>query len=411
MDTPVAQGSDIDRHIRPALHGVAAIFFFNGALFGAWASRIPAIKERLALDEAALGLLLLCMAVGAVVSFSLAGRLTDRYGAAPVTFLTACAYGPLLVALGLAGNVWLLAIALFAFGSIHGGMDVAMNIWGTDVERNRTAPVLSRLHGLYSVGAGVGAVGGALFAAGGVGPLAHFAIFASACALPVLALAWRGRWVSLSRKKSPNAARGPEAPSMTIPRGPLLFVGLTFFASAIGEGAMADWSAVYLVEVLSTSEATGAIGFGIFSAAMVTMRFSGDVLIQRLGRVACARICGIVAATGALTVAAAPTVWACWTGMGLLGLGYSLIAPLAFARAAADPDHSSGTAMAAVSTLGYGGFLLGPPLIGFVAAASSLRVSIALLAGLALMITLLAAHLHISGSRREPGTGRQELPH
>jgi MFS family permease len=97
--------------------------------------------------------------------------------------------------------------------------------------------------------------------------------------------------------------------------------------------------------------------------------------------------------------------------MALLGLGYSLIAPLAFARAGADPDHSSGTAMAAVSTLGYGGFLLGPPLIGFVAEASSLRVSIALLAGLAVAITLLAGHLRISGSRPVAGTGRRELPH
>jgi MFS family permease len=135
------------------------------------------------------------------------------------------------------------------------------------------------------------------------------------------------------------------------------------------------------------------------------------MLIERIGRLACARICGIVAATGALTVAAAPSVWVCWTGMALLGLGYSLIAPLAFARAAADPDHSSGTAMAAVSTLGYGGFLLGPPLIGFVAEASSLRVSIALLAGLAVAITLLAGHLRISVSRAVSGTGRQELPH
>jgi MFS family permease len=410
LDTPVAQSSDTDRRIRPALQAVAAIFFLNGALFGAWASRIPAIKERLALDEAALGLLLLCLAVGAVVSFSLAGRLTDRYGAAPVTFVTACVYGPLLVALGLAGNVWLLAIALFAFGSIHGGMDVAMNIWGTDVERNRSAPVLARLHGLYSVGAGVGAAGGAVFAGAGVGPLVHFAIFGAACSAPVLTLAWRGRSIILNGKR-PNVAPEPETPSMTIPRGPLLFVGLTFFASAIGEGAMADWSAVYLVEVLSASEATGAIGFGIFSAAMVTMRFSGDMLIERIGRVACARICGVVAATGALTVAAAPSVWACWTGMALLGLGYSLIAPLAFARAGADPDHSSGTAMAAVSTLGYGGFLLGPPLIGFVAEASSLRVSIALLAGLAVAITLLAGHLRISGSRPVAGTGRRELPH
>jgi MFS family permease len=270
--------------------------------------------------------------------------------------------------------------------------------------------VLARLHGLYSVGAGVGAAGGAVFAGAGVGPLLHFAIFAAACSAPVLALAWRGRSIMLDGKR-PNASTERETPSMTIPRGPLLFVGLTFFASAIGEGAMADWSAVYLVEVLSASEATGAIGFGIFSAAMVTMRFSGDMLIERIGRVACARICGVVAATGALTVAAAPSVWACWTGMALLGLGYSLIAPLAFARAGADPDHSSGTAMAAVSTLGYGGFLLGPPLIGFVAEASSLRVSIALLAGLAVAITLLAGHLRISGSRPVAGTGRRELPH
>ena len=396
MDRPIIHGGDVNRRVRPALHAVAAVFFLCGALFGAWASRIPAIKDRLGLDEAALGLVLLSMAVGAVLSFPVAGRLSDRYGAALICLITACLSGPALITLGLVGEAWQIAIMLFVFGAIQGGMDVSMNIWATDVERSRSGAVLARLHGLFSVGAGVGALGGAAFAGMGFEPLPHFIIFAVFWSVPVVWLIHRGRHVGLTLKPpSESEAQGATVPFIAIPRGALLYTGLIFFASALGEGAMADWSAVYLVEVLSTSEATGAIGFGIFSAAMVVMRFSGDAIIDRFGRVACGRICGLVAAGGALMVASATGVWICWIGIALLGIGYSLIIPLAFARAAADPDYSSGTAMAAVSTLGYGGFLLGAPLIGFIADATSLRISIALLAGLAVMVSMLAGHLHI----------------
>jgi MFS family permease len=366
--------------------GVLAIFFLNGALFGAWASRVPAIKADLAMDEAELGLVLLCMAAGAVISFPLSGRGTDALGAPTICRLTALVYVPLLPLLGLAPASWVLAPALLLFGAAFGSMDVAMNAWGADVERARGRPIMSGLHGFFSLGAGAGAGAGALFAAAGAPPWLHFILFAAGIAAVTLPFAWT-KWPAERRVVRSRA------PILAIPRGALLAVGVIAFCASMGEGGMADWSAVYLAEVLAAGEDRAAIGYAVFSVAMVATRFAGDILIARLGRVAVARICGVVAAAGAAAVALSPSVIVGWAGMGALGIGYALVAPLVFSRAASDPHVPPGAAVAAVSTLAYGGMLLGPPVIGFIGHAAGLRFSFGLLALLALAIVVLARRL------------------
>lgn len=375
---------------KAAHRAVLAIFLLNGSLFGAWASRVPAIKTGLDMDEAELGLLLLCMAAGAVISFPLSGRWTDTRGAPTVCRLTAIGYLPLLPLLGLAPTPWLLAPVLLLFGAAFGSMDVAMNAWGADVERARGKPIMSALHGFFSVGAGVGAGVGAVFAGAGIEPWLHFAIFAAGMAVLTLPFAW----IDWPVERRPRAAG---APILAIPRGALLAVGVVAFCAAIGEGGMADWSAVYLAEILTAPEDMAAIGYAVFSVAMVATRLAGDLLIARLGRIVVGRASGVVAAAGAAIVALSPSVVVGWIGMAAMGVGYALVAPLVFSRAASDPNVSPGAAVAAVSTLAYGGMLLGPPVIGFIAHVAGLRVSFGLLAVLALAIALLAARLARGG--------------
>lgn len=376
---------------RPALtpwRSVAAAFVLNGLLLGGWAARIPAFVDRFDLDERRLGLLLLVMGFGALVSFPLAGRLSDRFGAVGVTRALAAVYLLSVLALGLAGSVWALAAALWLFGMCHGAMDVTMNSWATEVERHMGRSVMSSFHAMWSLGAGLGAAGGYLAARLGADPGLHFALAALVGALlagPFL----RSPWQSLRR-------RGPRGPVLALPRGPLIAVGLIAMAAGLGEGAVADWSAVFLRDTLGTAEARATLGYALFSVTMVGMRLSVDRIITRFGPQAVARVSGLLAAAGLWICAASAAPGPALLGFVLMGLGYAAVVPMAFSRAANDPDIPAGQAIAAVATLGYGAMLLGPPAIGLVAHLSSLRLAFVLIGGLALLIA------GLSGALRPP---------
>jgi len=359
------------------------MFVLNGALFGMWASRIPAVAARHGLDKGALGLLLLFMAMGAILSFPLAGRWSDRFGAARVTRRIAVLYTLALFPLALAPGPATLALALFAFGATHGAMDVAMNTWAGEVERHIGRPVMSSFHAMFSLGAGLGAASGFGAARAGLGLAPHF--IAGGVILAVLML-WMARvdWPSRTR------ARAQGDPVFAFPKGPLIAVGAFAFCASLGEGSMTDWSAVFLIDVTGASEADAALGYVAFSVAMVVMRLLGDRVTNRLGPVSTARIAGIVAAIGVALVIGPGTYGAALLGFGLMGTGYAVIVPLAFSRATNDPHLSPGAAIASVSTLGYGGFLVGPPLIGFVAEATSIRLAFVILLALSALIVVLA---------------------
>ena len=368
---------------RAAWLAVSAMFLLNGALYGMWASRIPAAARLHALDEADLGLLLLLLAGGAIAAFPLAGRFADKFGAAPVTLAIAVAYAVALCLIGLAPTVGLLAIALFAFGATHGAMDVAMNTWAGEAETLIARPVMSSFHAMFSLGAGLGAASG--YGAErfyiGIGP--HFIVGSLGILILTLALA-RIRWTS-PKQSDVNAT-----PLFPFPRGPLIAVGLIAFCSSMGEGAMVDWSALYLVDIAQVDAASAALGYTVFSIAMVITRLVGDQVTHRLGPVATARLAGAFATTGTLCVIVFASYGPMLAGFLLMGIGYAVIMPLAFSRAARDPHLPPGTAIASVATLGYGGLLLGPPIIGFVAHATSLRAGFGVLAALAVLMACLA---------------------
>ena len=361
---------------------VSAMFAFNGSLYGAWASRIPALQDRLDISHGTLGLLLLGLAGGAICAFPLAGRAVDRRGAAPVTRWLGVMNGLAMILLPWMGGIWGVAAVLVLFGAAHGAMDVAMNAWGAEAEKRLSRVWMPGFHAMFSLGAGIGALSGFAAASAGIDMTWHFLSAVLSFGVPAFWLA-NVIWQSETAESSTGSG-------FALPTGALVLVGLCAFCSSLGEGAVADWSAVYLRDVTQVSEAQAALGYAVFSAAMVLLRFSGGPVIARLGPVLALRLSGASAALGLALAVGVPVYGAALVGFVFMGFGYALVFPLAFSRAASDGRVPPGQAIAGVATLGYGGLLLGPPIIGALAQATSLRGSFLFLLGLALIMGALA---------------------
>jgi len=364
----------------------AVIFFLNGFGFATWVSRIPAVRQALNLTDGALGTALLATAVGALVAFPLAGRGSVIRGARAVTIATGLAYCLVLPGPAFASGLTSLALLLFLFGAANGAMDVSMNAVAVEVETLVGKPIMSSLHGMWSIGGLAGAAVGALFARQGISPQLHLLVVASILAVAILVAR---HWLPPSQ---PHAS--PESVAhFARPESAMVGLSGIIFCAFLIEGAMADWSAVLLHDSLKTTAATAALGYAAFSLAMTSMRFAGDRLVTQWGAVPLLRYTNVV---GALALAAA--LWIQHVGLTMLafaltGLGMATVAPLVFRAAARRAHHGAGHGIAAMATVGYGGFLVGPPLVGWLAQASSLRVALSVLAILALVITALAHHV------------------
>lgn len=369
-----------------------AAFALNGFLMGVWVSRIPAFKAEFNLDPWELGLLLLSLAAGAIASFPVAGSVMERLGSERLTIFCAIFFGPVLVAIGFVPTVYLLAAALFAMGAMFGAMDVAMNGWGARVEERLGRSTMSTFHAMWSLGAGLGAASGYIAIRAGLEPFAHFALVVVCFAPPALWIMARA-----PREKTVADAADNPPPKFAWPTGPLLLVGLIGFSAMLGEGAIADWGAVFLHATVKASEAQAALGFAVFSIAMVAARLSGDFAVRRMGPVMTTRISGSIALFGLVIAIAATTLAPALAGFALVGIGYAVMMPLIFSRAANDALIPPGPAIASVATLGYGGLLLGPPIIGFIAEFTGLRFSFVVLAVLALLPILLASQMKVEG--------------
>lgn len=378
----------LDRSPRAARAAVATVFFVNGAAAASWLVRIPAVQERMRLDEGALGLALLGVAVGALVAMPWVGRLVARHGSRPVTRVAAIAFGATLALPALAPTPVILTLALVAFGAGIGALDVAMNAQAATVERRYGRPIMSGFHALFSLGGLVGAGIGGLVASRQVGPAAHLA--GAALVAGLVATAATRRMLPASA----DAAPGHMPPAR--PRGALLALGIAAFCVLLGEGAMADWSAVYLRDVAGAGPGVAAAGYAAFSLAMAAGRFAGDALTLRVGPALLVRAGGALAALGLASALAFGGSWAGMMGFGAVGAGLSIAFPLVLAAAAALPGLTAGPAIATVSTFGYAGFLAGPPLIGFVAEAITLR------GGLAVVVVTSLIVVGLAGALRRP---------
>jgi MFS family permease len=385
---------DLDR-LRAARAAVAALFFLNGAGTANWVVRIPAVQDRLRLSEGALGIALLGVAAGALVAMPLTGRVIARHGSRPASRLAAIAFAGALALPALATNLTLLTLALVLFGVANGALDVAMNGQAATVERRYGRPIMASFHALFSLGGLAGAALGGSVAAYGVGPVPHLIVAA-------LVVGPAGAWAT-RRMLPANADATPNSPSFARPTRALLALGVIAFCVLLGEGAMADWSAVYLRNVVGAGPGLAAAGYAAFSLAMAAGRSVGDALTTRLGPTRLVRAGGAVAALG-LGCALVPThPWAAIVGFAAVGAGLSTVFPTLLATAGRLPRQTPGTAIAAVSTFGYTGFLAGPPIIGFVAEAFTLRGGLSVVVLTSLLIVLLAGALRAAASRGARG--------
>ncbi len=371
--------------VAAARWAVGAIFFANGAGFASWVSRIPSVRQALGLSDGELGMALFALGAGALVAFPLAGRGCAVLGARTLTLACSLLYCFLLPHPTLVGLLPSLALALFALGAASGAMDVAMNVLAAEVEAALRRPIMSSLHGLWSAGGLAGAAFGGLMARLEVPPAWHLGGVALLLALTVVAAR---RWLPRTETAAPAAA-----PRFARPDAAMAGLGGIVFCSFLIEGAMADWSAVFLHEVLGASAAVAALGYAAFSLAMMGVRFAGDAMVARLGPVAPLRAANAMAAAGLAAALWSGNVAATLLAFALVGLGVATVAPLVFGAAARRARRGPGHGIAAMATVGYGGFLLGPPAIGWIAEATSLRLALSLLAVLAAAIALLTHHL------------------
>jgi Na+/melibiose symporter-like transporter len=374
-------------NVHAAWWGTVLVFLIHGLLFATWVSRIPAVKTALGLNDAELGLALLSSAIGAVCAIPFTGRFVTRYGSREVTAISSIALCFSLVLPGLAVNALTLAVALFAFGASAAAMDVSMNAQGVEVEKRLGKPTMSRFHGMFSLGGMVGAGVGGIVAARSIRPVIHFGVSAFVYLVAIVLVAP----LLLETHDSVQ----PDEPKVSLKRIPraLLALSAIGFCILLSEGAMADWTAVYLRQVLNAGSGTAAAGYSVFSAAMAIFRFLGDLITSRLGPARTVRTGGLVAACGmtwALSMRSA--AWA-MPGFAAAGAGFSVIIPLVFGGGGRVQSVSPGAGIATVTGIGYIGFIVGPPAIGFASQVLTLRYALGLVVVCCIIASLLSGFI------------------
>jgi MFS family permease len=352
---------------RQARRAIAALFFINGFAFATWVSRIPAVQQSLNLSAGSLGLALAGIGGGSLVSMPLTGWLIARVGSRPITTIATLACGVTVIAPVLASNVAVLGVALFLFGAALGSMDVAMNAQGVELEQQYHRPIMAGFHAFYSLGGMSGAAIGGVIAARAVTVGQHFTI----AGVLLLALAAAALPLLITTPPPAPHARAPLRVSSTL-------VALCVLGACIMvcEGAMADWTPVYLESVLRTGPGLAAAGYAVFSGAMTIGRLTGDWLTMRLGRVTIVQVGSALAASGLVAALLFDHVAVALAGFICVGAGFSTIIPLVFSAAGRLDEGSAGPGLAAVTTAGYIGLLCGPPVIGFLAEQTSLRFAL-----------------------------------
>ncbi len=360
---------------------VSAAFLIHSTVSGTWAPRLPAIKESLELSDGELGTALVGLAIGLLIGTRVAGAPVDRFGSRPVMLVGFPLMAATLVLPGLADSIVTLFLSLFVLGLASGALDVAMNAQGIEVERHLGRPILSGLHGLWSIGLGIGAGLAALAAAIDAEPLEHFAVVAAVLAVASLVFL-RG----LLAAHRPTPGEPAEEHVMVRWTPALVLLGVIAFCSFVGEGSASDWSAVYMTQELSASDALGAVAFAAFAVTMAIARFAADPLRARLGNVLLVRGGSLIAAAGLGLGLLVHEPAAAIAGFALLGLGLAPVVPIAFSAAGDLDPRATGRLVGRVATLGYVGSVAGPIMIGWLAEATSLRASLGLVVLLALAI-------------------------
>jgi predicted MFS family arabinose efflux permease len=355
-------------------------FLVAGFGVACWAPLVPFAKQRLQVDDGTLGLLLLCLGVGSIAAMLLAGIINSRHGSRPIILGGGFGLAVLLPLLVVAGSPVSLGLTLLGFGAALGSLDVAMNIHAVEVERAAAKPLMSGFHALFSVGGFIGATLITFLLSSNIAPFSS-TLFASV--LMAIAMAF-------AAPRLLRASHSENAPAIVAPHGIVLLLAALAMVMFLVEAAILDWSALLVTGKGLVSEAKGGLGYSIFAIAMTAGRFGGDFVSTRVGDRAILFWGGLATIGGFALVLLAPISSLAMSGFLLIGLGASNIVPVLFRRAGAQRAMPAGLAVAAITTAGYAGNLVGPAAIGFVAKAAGLPVAFWLLAALVGAVVLSA---------------------
>jgi MFS family permease len=373
----------------------AALFVANGLGMSSWVSHIPLLKERLELNDQMLGFALLCAGMGALGTMWISGWLMSKFGSRKIAILSGIFYTISLIGPGIATSFWFLAISLLLLGACNGLMDIAMNSQAACYEGLVRKPVMSSFHAFWSLSCWCGSLGGSVFLAAPAWTWAH---------LPLITLVGVSLTLFARRGLLRTEPGTSGAPVLSFPRGILAVFGLLCLLVMMTEGAVADWAGVHLRMSYHVSEYMTVFGYNAFALFMTIGRFAGDTLARSFGRktviVGSAVVSGICMGFAAL----APTPWISIGAFGLAGFGIANLVPLLFSLAAKRAGGEVEQATSSVFATGYLGYLIGPPLVGFISSRTTLPIAILSLAGGLFVVA--ATILRVNGAREEEHAAR-----
>ncbi|MEC4003953.1 MFS transporter [Flavobacterium sp. SUN052] len=368
---------------------VSLLYFGMGLCFATWASRIPVIKSALHLSEGQLGSILFALPVGQLLAMPFSGKLVNRFGSHKVLAISLFFYVIGMISLGLASEGWHLALGLFVYGLFGNFCNIAVNTQGVYTEELFKKTLMGSFHGSWSLAGFVGALVGLIMLYFNITTVIHFCIMAVLIMI-ILFLNYN----YLIKVKSKNEVT-EEKKGFIKPDSGLIWLGVIGFCCMASEGVMFDWSGVYFKEIVKAPGALVILGYTSFMVMMATGRFVGDKLIHKYGAKTILQISGSVISIGLFLAVLFPYLIPCTLSFMLVGIGVSSVVPTVYSLAGKNTSVSTSSALTIVSSVSFLGFLMGPPLIGYVAEMTSLKYSFGLIGCFGVFITLLVSRLKL----------------
>lgn len=372
---------------------IAVFFFVSGFGFATWASRIPTIQQKLHLNEAQLGAVLFAMPAGLMLTLPLTGFLLRRFSSRYIMLAGALLFNTMMCLVGFVNQTWQLVVVLFCFGSSRNLFNISANAQSLGVQAMYSRSIIASLHGIWSTAGFAAAAIGTLVVSANIGTSWHFLVVS----ILLTSLCCYFFKDSVHQLPSPHERKG----SFVWPDRTMLKFGLVTFASMACEGTMYDWAAIYLRKATGAADGMATAGYAIYMVSMTLGRFTGDRLANSIGIRNMLKYSGMLMFSGLLLAAALPYTYIAAFGFILVGFGVSCVVPMTFSMAGKVKNMSGGPAIAAVSTVGYFGFLIVPPVVGFIAEAFNLRWSFALMSLLGVLVLWMVGKLSVQSTTSE----------
>ncbi|WKK83867.2 MFS transporter [Marivirga arenosa] len=367
---------------------ISTIFFCYGLTFASWAARIPTIQENFNLSEAQLGTLLLMLPIGSFISLPIAGALVAKWNSFIVTRFAIILYLLSLVIISFIDNIYMLGILLFFFGGMGNMVNIAINTQAVNLEKEYNRNIMASFHGMWSLAGFFGAIIGAYMIGADILLQYHYIIIFSTSVIAAI--------ISFKYLLNADADQDTDKPIFAIPDKSLLLLGFIAFSSMMCEGTMFDWSGIYYKDIVKAPNEILGLAYTFFMVSMAGVRFIADYFTSKVGVKKVIFISGILNFSGMLLLVLIPGKIISLVAFFIVGAGVSSVIPLSFSLAGKTKKMNSGVALAAVSTMGFFGFLIGPPLIGYLASWLNLRASFSFIALMALSVALLATQIKSS---------------